>query len=84
MTGTTSYVNNSGTNLMTWNSQPFVAFFNTTVSSATHGGGQKVIHIGNAGVVPSSNPTGGGILYVDAGALKYRGTSGTVTTIAAA
>jgi hypothetical protein len=28
--------------------------------------------------------TGGGILYVDAGALKYRGSSGTVTTIAPA
>ena len=31
---------------------------------------------------PSSNPTGGGYLYVEAGALKYRGSSGTVTTIA--
>lgn len=31
---------------------------------------------------PSSNPTSGGYLYVEAGALKYRGSSGTVTTIA--
>lgn len=46
------------------------------------GGGAKVIFIGNAGTVPSTNPTGGGILYVEAGALKYRGSSGTVTTIA--
>lgn len=29
-------------------------------------------------------PTGGGYLYVESGALKYRGSSGTVTTIAAA
>ncbi|NBU93790.1 MAG: hypothetical protein EBS18_04470 [Actinobacteria bacterium] len=31
---------------------------------------------------PASNPTGGGYLYVESGALKYRGSSGTVTTIA--
>ena len=30
---------------------------------------------------PTANPTGGGILYVEGGALKYRGSSGTVTTI---
>lgn len=29
-------------------------------------------------------PTGGGILYVESGALKYKGSSGTVTTLAAA
>jgi hypothetical protein len=40
--------------------------------------------IGNSPLVPATNPTGGGILYVEAGALKYRGSSGTVTTIAAA
>jgi hypothetical protein len=38
--------------------------------------------ISNAGTVPSTNPTGGGILYTEGGALKYRGSSGTVTTIA--
>jgi hypothetical protein len=48
------------------------------------GGGSKVIYIANASTVPSSNPTGGGILYCEGGALKYRGSSGTVTTIAAA
>lgn len=26
------------------------------------------------------NPTGGGLIYVEAGALMYRGSSGTVTT----
>jgi hypothetical protein len=31
---------------------------------------------------PISNPTNGGYLYVAAGALKYRGSSGTITTIA--
>jgi hypothetical protein len=42
----------------------------------------RVIGIGNAVTVPTGNPTGGGVLYVEAGALKYRGSSGTVTTIA--
>jgi hypothetical protein len=46
------------------------------------GGGEGIIFIANRVVAPSSNPTGGGILYVEAGALKYRGSSGTVTTIA--
>lgn len=46
------------------------------------GGGQGVIFIANATTVPASNPTGGGILYVESGALKYRGSGGTVTTIA--
>lgn len=46
------------------------------------GGGTKVIFIGDASLAPSSNPAGGGILYAEAGALKYRGSSGTMTTIA--
>src|SRR5262245_46895913 len=43
------------------------------------GGGQGVIAIANASVVPPVNPAGGGILYVDDGVLKYRGSNGTVT-----
>ena len=42
------------------------------------------IFIGNASAVPSGNPSSGGFLYVESGALKFRGSSGTVTTIAAA
>lgn len=40
-----------------------------------------VISIAN-GTAPSSSPAGVGQLYVESGALKYRGSSGTVTTIA--
>ena len=40
-----------------------------------------IVLIANA-TAPASNPTGGGYLYVESGALKYRGSSGTVTTIA--
>jgi hypothetical protein len=46
------------------------------------GGGSRVVAIREAATVPTTNPSGAGILYVEAGALKYRGTSGTVTTIA--
>lgn len=55
-----------------------------TGTDAGPGGGNGVIAIQNAGTNPSTNPTGGGILYVTAGALTYRGSSGTVTTIAVA
>jgi len=37
--------------------------------------------IANTSEAPSSNPTGGGYLYVESGALKFRGSSGTVTTL---
>ena len=48
------------------------------------GAGQGVIAIANATVAPSVNPASGGILYVEDGALKYRGANGTITTIAPA
>jgi hypothetical protein len=44
--------------------------------------GAVVMFIANATTAPTTNPTGGGLLYVEGGALKYRGSSGTVTTIA--
>lgn len=50
--------------------------------TAEFGTGTAVVGIANATAVPSTNPTGGGVLYVEAGALKYRGSSGTVTPIA--
>jgi hypothetical protein len=43
--------------------------------------GNSIVYIAN-GTVPSANPPTGGYIYVEAGALKYRGSSGTVTTIA--
>jgi hypothetical protein len=56
---------------------------NIKVGSASMGvgGGVGVMGIANATTVPTSNPTGGGVLYVDTGALKYIGTSGTAATI---
>jgi hypothetical protein len=53
-------------------------------TTGVYGGGTGVIGITNASGTPTTNPTGGGILYVEAGALKYRGSSGTITTLGAA
>jgi hypothetical protein len=53
-------------------------------TTSQFGAGQGVIAIANATVAPSGNPAGGGILYVEDGALKYRGSNGTVTVIAPA
>ena len=41
----------------------------------------KVLGLANA-TAPSTSPAGMGQLYVESGALKYRGSSGTVTTLA--
>ena len=54
------------------------------INTADYGSGKIVIGIANATTVPSTNPIGGGVLYCEGGALKYRGSSGTITTIAAA
>jgi hypothetical protein len=54
---------------------------NLGLGGTSFGSGVKVLFLANA-TAPSSNPTGGGILYVESGALKFRGSSGTVTTIA--
>lgn len=57
---------------------------NLRINTTSLGGGSGVIAIANATTVPSANPTGGGVLFVQNGALMYRGSSGTVTKIAPA
>jgi parallel beta-helix repeat protein len=57
---------------------------NVGINGSSYGSGTKVLFIANATVVPSTNPSGGGILYVEAGSLKFRGSSGTVTVLGAA
>lgn len=52
--------------------------------AGSFGSGIGVVFIANAATVPATDPTGGGILYVESGALKYRGSSGTITTLGAA
>lgn len=46
-------------------------------------GRQSTIGITDRSGAPAATP-GGGVLYVEAGALKYRGSSGTITTLASA
>jgi hypothetical protein len=53
-----------------------------STSSDMGGSAGAVISMKNATTAPTTNPTGGGILYAEGGALKWRGSSGTVTTIA--
>ncbi len=43
--------------------------------------GALVFRMKNATTVPTTNVSGGGVLYAEAGALKWRGSSGTITTL---
>ena len=61
--------------------QPNLQLFAT---AGSFGAGIGVLGIANAGTAPSTNPSGGGILYALAGALRWRGSSGTDTRIARA
>jgi len=57
--------------------------FNGRVGLGTSSWGSgtgAVLGIANATVVPSTSPSAGGVLYAEAGAGKWRGSSGTVTT----
>lgn|SRR5574337_224271 len=74
--------------LMTGSSRNVFTLDGTNTSfftaNGSYGGGQNVIYIANATTTPTTSPSGGGILYVENGALKYRGSGGTITTIAPA
>lgn len=48
---------------------------------ASLGGGVNVFGLSNATTAPTSNPTGGGILYENAGSLSHRDPTGTVKVI---
>ncbi|MGI8807516.1 MAG: hypothetical protein ACR2KK_06690 [Acidimicrobiales bacterium] len=54
------------------------------LNQSTYGNGVGVIAVANAVTPPTQNPFGGGILYSEAGALKWRGSAGTVTVLAPA
>ena len=54
----------------------------TSPKSPFGAGGSGVVAIAEAKHAPANNPSGGGVLYVEGGALKYRGPSGTVTVLA--
>jgi hypothetical protein len=73
--------NNAGTSFLVVDSASRSVGFGTTNQ---FGSGTGVIGIKSASVVPTTNPVGGGVLYGEAGALKWRGSAGTITTLAAA
>ena len=53
------------------------------IGAETHAtGGKGVLAMKNAAAAPTSSFPGGGVLYVENGALKYRGANGTVTKLA--
>ena len=52
-----------------------------TTTELPSGTGDLVVYLGNCATAPTVNPVGGGVLYVESGALKYRGTAGTITTL---
>ena len=79
VTGNLVFQTNGTTTALTIDTSQNVGFGGTSFGS-----GAVVIFIANATTVPTTNPTSGGVLYVQAGALKYRGSSGTVTTLGAA
>lgn len=67
-------------------SSRIISLLKTTTAAADTtnlptGTGDLVIFMGNCAAAPTVNAVGGGILYVESGALKYRGSGGTVTTL---
>jgi hypothetical protein len=86
--GNDIYLNNTTTALNITKNDATTAIASFTQSGnvgigTTSFGTSAVTVLGIAnGTAPSSSPAGMGQLYVESGALKYRGSSGTVTTIA--
>jgi hypothetical protein len=83
-TGTKDIVIGAGTTeALTVNAAgPNIGHFAT--SSTNYQSMVKGMFVANATSLPTGNPVGGGFFFADAGALKWRGSSGTVTTIAPA
>ncbi len=55
---------------------------NLRINTTSLGGGTgSIIAIANATTAPTTNPTAGGVLYVESGTLKYRGTSGSAISL---
>lgn len=53
----------------------------SATEAADAAGGKGVLAVRNTAKVPTTSPEHGGVLYVEEGALKYKGSAGTVTTL---
>lgn len=71
--GVLAYVSNNGT---FQNTGDINSGFTIRLGGATSAGGYPVFAIKNVTVAPTSNPTNGGVIYVESGSLKYRGSGG--------
>jgi hypothetical protein len=64
----------------------FDAWRNVTFGSGTssnYGAGRSIVAVSDATLLPTTTPSGGIILWSDAGVLKWKGTSGTVYDLSA-
>lgn len=58
---------------------------NLGINGSSYGGAIGAMFLANAVTAPGSNPTAGGLIYVDSnGDLTYRGSGGNITTLATA
>ncbi len=55
---------------------------NVGIGNRYFGGGKGLLSLADATVLPTANNSIGGFLFVDNGALKWRGKAGTITTLA--
>lgn len=76
-TGTLRDMRFAAGSAMTLSATGNLGIFGTSYGASSVG----VIAIANRTTAPTGNPTAGYVLYAESGALKGRGTSGTVTTI---
>lgn len=65
-----------------WSQTHSVDYYVGAAGGAGLGSGRGLVSIANAITVPTTDPSGGGVLYAEGGALKYRSAGGTVTTVA--
>jgi hypothetical protein len=54
------------------------------ISLGVGGSSGPILALDNVTAAPTLSPTSGGVIYVENGALMYRGSSGTVTQLALA
>jgi hypothetical protein len=76
------YIYHTGTNMEIYNTNSGYIKFATENAEVYRITKEAWFLIQNTAAAPTTNPVGAGYLYVQGGALKFRGSSGTVTTIA--
>lgn len=69
----------NGTVALLAESRATAANLSLLTGTKSYGGGAGVVFIPNASTAPTTNPTGGAVVYVEGGVLKCRESSGTVS-----